>query len=142
MQSNNFDHSPPPPRPMDFLIEPAYRFPYVMIFAAMAVQLFSFIGSVNDSLKSENIYLALFYKLCKGKVGGAHLYAIAVDVPVHKWQASYPSYTSLKLLTQIFCCNLYIILSCKYHCRVAERSVDTIILSGSSNHRGNPVVSI
>ena len=56
-------------RPMDFLIDPMYRLPYILIFVILATELFNAIDMVERTLSSaiaHNIYAKLSYKLCKG----------------------------------------------------------------------------
>ena len=54
-------------RPLNFLVDPVYRFPYIMIFGVLAIDLITFIEETGTSPSeiANNIYLDILYKICK-----------------------------------------------------------------------------
>ena len=54
-------------RPMNFLVDPVYRFPYIMIFGVLAIDLIAFVQDVSKAPSeiANNMYLDILYKICK-----------------------------------------------------------------------------
>ena len=50
---------------MDFLLTPRYRLPYILVFAVLANELFTELGSIGGLNFFENTYLRIIYKICK-----------------------------------------------------------------------------